>query len=65
MVEPFRNIDPTRVAVNVAEVQAELPQGAELRVQLLLVLDRGDEEQLVVALDRVVGRFRRWPCSRR
>ena len=32
MVEPFRDIDPARVAANVAEVRAELPPGAELLV---------------------------------
>jgi len=32
MVEPFRNIDPARVAENVAEVRAEMPAGAELLV---------------------------------
>ena len=32
MVEPFRNIDPARVAANVAEVRAEMPPGAELLV---------------------------------
>lgn len=32
MVEPFRGIDPARVAANVAEVRGEMPPGAELLV---------------------------------
>ncbi len=32
MVEPFRNIDPARVASNVAGVRAEMPAGTELLV---------------------------------
>ncbi len=32
MVEPFRNIDPERVAANLAEIRAELPRSTEILV---------------------------------